>query len=98
MEERLYAIVFGESILNDAVAIVLVDIIESLGNAGFAHPMHFQMGVGWFALISLGSLLTALLLSAASALVLKRAHHALAKHASFEVGLQKQKKSTVYLL
>ena len=87
VEERLYAIVFGESVLNDAVAIVLVNILESLGESGFTHPAHFLVGVGWFLLISIGSLLTGIVLSAASALVLKWVHVELARHASFEVGL-----------
>ena len=83
VEERLYALVFGESVLNDAVAIVLVNILESLGNNGFTHPAHFLVGIGWFLLISLGSLLIALVLSAASALLLKAFHRDLARHASF---------------
>ena len=87
VEERLYAIVFGESVLNDAVAIVLVGILESLGDEGFTHPAHFLVGIGWFILISLGSLLTAVVIGMGSALLLKWLHEDLAHHASFEVGL-----------
>jgi sodium/hydrogen exchanger 8 len=87
VEEQLYALVFGESVLNDAVAIVLVGILESLGDAGFRHPARFLVGIGYFVAISLGSVATAAIVSAASALLLKWMHAELAHHASFEVGL-----------
>jgi NhaP-type Na+/H+ or K+/H+ antiporter len=87
VEEQLYAIVFGESVLNDAVAIVLVGIFEDLGDAGFTHPSHFLVGVGYFILISLGSIAVAVVVCASSAILLKRLHNELAHHASFEVSL-----------
>jgi sodium/hydrogen exchanger 8 len=86
VDERLYAIVFGESVLNDAVAIVLVNIIEELGNDGFTHPAHFLIGIGQFFLVSLGSLFASVSVSALSALLLKWLRRDLAHHASFEVG------------
>ena len=87
VDEQLYALVFGESVLNDAVAIVLVRILEQLGNDGFTHPSHFLVGVGQFFLVSLGSVGIAVTICATSALLLRWLKRDLAEHASFEVML-----------
>lgn len=81
----LYTLVFGESVLNDAVAIVMVRILQKLGNDGFKHPSHFLSGVGAFALVGFGSVVVGALVSALSALLLKHVnmHH----HAAYELSL-----------
>ena len=84
-----YAIVFGESVLNDAVAIVLVSIVQALGDqpGGFTQPSHYAIGIGQFLLVCLGSLAIAAAVSAASALHLRVLRRDLRHHASFEVAL-----------
>ena len=45
-DPKLNALIFGESVLNDAVAIVLVRILQSLGPDAFQHPAAFLVGGG----------------------------------------------------
>ncbi|KAL1525421.1 hypothetical protein AB1Y20_020280 [Prymnesium parvum] len=87
VDEQLYALIFGESVLNDAVAVVLVGILHDLGDDGFAHPLHFLRGLGRFAFVASGSIAIAVAVAAPSALLLKRLRAELRHHASFEVGL-----------
>ena len=81
----VYTLVFGESVLNDAVAIVLVNILESMGEAGFQDPSAFGIGVVSFFTIALGSLGVGVGVSALSALLLKRVD--LSHHPSLELAL-----------
>ena len=81
----IYILIFGESVLNDAVAIVLVRILQSMGELGFEEPSAYVSGVGQFFGVSLGSLGVGVLVSAASALLLKRID--LTHHPSFELSL-----------
>jgi NhaP-type Na+/H+ or K+/H+ antiporter len=68
----VYNLIFGESVLNDAVAIVLVRILEDMGTLGFSDPLAYANGVVSFFTVSLGSLAVGVAVSAASALVLNR--------------------------
>ncbi|KOO26421.1 sodium hydrogen exchanger 8 [Chrysochromulina tobinii] len=81
----IYILIFGESVLNDAVAIVLVRILQSMGELGFEEPSAYLSGVGQFFGVSLGSLGVGVLVSATSALLLKRID--LTHHPSFELSL-----------
>ena len=65
--------------LNDAVAIVIVRILQSLGKSGFTHPVHFLVGVAEFIVVAILSLGVAVAVSAASALLLKKLRHELAR-------------------
>ena len=81
----IYILVFGESVLNDAVAIVLVRILQSMGEVGFEEPSAYVTGIGAFFGVSVGSLLVGFVVSAASALLLKRFD--LTHHPSYELSL-----------
>ena len=87
VEPVVYALVFGESVLNDAVAIVLVRILQARGDDGFRHPVHFLPGIGQFLLVSAGSVAVGAAVSAASALLLKRMRRQLSLHAPFALSL-----------
>ncbi|KAL1920646.1 uncharacterized protein VTP21DRAFT_1023 [Calcarisporiella thermophila] len=70
VDANLYAIIFGESILNDAVAIVLSETF----NAFRGHALHFtniMLGIGTFLWVFMGSLAIGLLFGMAVALMLK---------------------------
>ena len=54
-EENLYALVFGESVLNDAVAIVLFRVLAGFLHAPVTAAAIFK-AVGLFFLIFLGSM------------------------------------------
>jgi NhaP-type Na+/H+ or K+/H+ antiporter len=62
----LYAIIFGESIFNDAVAIVMYQTVMLAGNTDISHTREFFNGLGQFTVIFGGSLLV----GALSALVI----------------------------
>jgi sodium/hydrogen exchanger 8 len=85
VDPLMYTLVAGESVLNDAVAIVLVRILQSLGPGAFQHPAAFLVGVLQFFAVSLGSLAVAVAVAAPSALLLKRLD--LSGEASFELSL-----------
>lgn len=81
----IYTLVFGESVLNDAVAIVLVRILQTMGRVGFQDPFAYIVGVGQFFGVSLGSLLVALLVSGMSAFLLRRFD--MSHHPAFELAM-----------
>jgi NhaP-type Na+/H+ or K+/H+ antiporter len=56
VDPLMYTLVAGESVLNDAVAIVLVRILQSLGPAAFRQPSAYLLGIFQFAWVSLGSI------------------------------------------
>ena len=72
VDPLMFTLVAGESVLNDAVAIVLVRILQSLGPAAFKHPSAFLVGVFQFVWVSLGSVCVGLLIALPSAVLLKR--------------------------
>lgn len=85
VEPLMFTLVAGESVLNDAVAIVLVRILSELGDAVFDHPAALLSGLGQFVAVSIGSLLVGIGVAAPSALLLK--HVDLSHHAAFELSL-----------
>ena len=62
----LYAIIFGESIFNDAVAIVMYETVMLAGNSDISGSRELVNGLWQFTVIFLGSLLV----GALSALVI----------------------------
>lgn len=77
----------AESVLNDAVAIVLVRILQSLGPGAFAHPSAFLLGVFQFVWVSLGSILVGISIALPSAVLLRRVNMASHSGGGFELSL-----------
>ena len=85
VDPLLFTLVAGESVLNDAVAIVLVRILRELGPGAFEHPAAFLFGVLQFFKVSLGSILVGVVVAAPAAVLLKRVD--MSGHSSFELSL-----------
>lgn len=66
-----YSLVFGESVLNDAVSIVLLKTLASFYSVPFTTESFF-LAVGIFLLNFIGSTIIGLLLSACISLILRR--------------------------
>ncbi|KAJ3063986.1 monovalent cation:H+ antiporter, CPA1 (nhx1) [Quaeritorhiza haematococci] len=73
VDPKLYAIIFGESILNDSVAIVLTGTLKQFGgkDVSFSNMTH---GIGIFLGVFFGSLLIGTILALICALMLKHSH------------------------
>ncbi|KAK9423539.1 putative Sodium/hydrogen exchanger family-domain-containing protein [Seiridium unicorne] len=73
VDPKLYTIIFGESILNDAIAIVIFETAQKYksGTAASYGFFSFLEGVGIFLLSFFGSLLIGVLVGVATALILK---------------------------
>lgn len=67
---HLYSIIFGESIFNDAVAIVMYEIVIHSGDRSIG--AEIGSGIGGFCLIFVGSLLVGALTALFVAFTLKR--------------------------
>ena len=72
VDPLMYTLVAGESVLNDAVAIVLVRILQALGPSAFRSPAGFLVGIAQFVRVSLGSVMVGMCIALPSALLLKR--------------------------
>ncbi|KAG5264642.1 hypothetical protein AALO_G00256420 [Alosa alosa] len=57
INELLHIIVFGESLLNDAVTVVLYHLFEEFANAGTVTLVDACLGVACFLVVSLGGIL-----------------------------------------
>ncbi|XP_076157727.1 Na(+)/H(+) exchanger beta-like [Alosa pseudoharengus] len=57
INELLHIIVFGESLLNDAVTVVLYHLFEEFANAGTVTLVDTCLGVACFLVVSLGGIL-----------------------------------------
>ncbi|KAI0168476.1 putative sodium/hydrogen exchanger 3 [Pestalotiopsis sp. NC0098] len=73
VDPKLYTIIFGESILNDAIAIVIFETAQKYksGSAASYGIFSFLEGVGIFLLSFFGSLLIGVLVGVSTALILK---------------------------
>lgn len=69
---NLYTIVFGESIFNDAVAIVMYQTVLQAGSNGLSTGQEIANSIGQFILIFTGSLVIGAVSALLSAFVLKR--------------------------
>ncbi|CAM1502934.1 Fc.00g077100.m01.CDS01 [Cosmosporella sp. VM-42] len=74
VDPKLYTIIFGESILNDAIAIVIFETAQKYnkGEAGGSYGLiSFFEGTGIFLLVFFGSMLIGVVVGVATALLLK---------------------------
>ncbi|PHH70051.1 hypothetical protein CDD80_6269 [Ophiocordyceps camponoti-rufipedis] len=73
VDPKLYTIIFGESILNDAIAIVIFETAQKYnkGIAGRLGIISFFEGTGIFLLVFFGSLLIGVVVGVGTALLLK---------------------------
>lgn len=72
-DENLYAIVFGESVFNDAICIVMYDTIKNMGNDSTKSPVVQILGAaGKFCLKFSGSVVVGAMTALIVAFVLKR--------------------------
>lgn len=71
-DENLFAIVFGESIFNDAIALVMFDTVMLVGEDGKPAGQELIDAIGSFFLIFTGSLLIGAVSALLIAFVLKR--------------------------
>jgi len=73
VDPKLYTIIFGESILNDAIAIVIFETAQKYkkGEGSTVGILSFFEGVGIFGLVFFGSLLVGVAVGVATALLLK---------------------------
>ena len=73
VDPKLYTIIFGESILNDAIAIVIFETAQryNKGEQASLGIVSFIEGTGIFLLVFFGSLLIGVIVGVATALLLK---------------------------
>ena len=71
-DPNLYAIVFGESIFNDAIALVMYDTVMMTGDNGKTPGQEVIDSIGSFILIFLGSLVIGAVSALLIAFILKR--------------------------
>ena len=73
VEPKLYTIIFGESILNDAIAIVLFETAQKYAesDAGSLTFLNIFEAIGLFLLVFFGSMLVGIIVGIATALGLK---------------------------
>ena len=72
-DEDLYAVVFGESIFNDAIGIVMFQTVMQMGkNPDLTQNAELGLAFGRFVTIFFGSLVLGAILALVAAFILKR--------------------------
>mmetsp|Transcript_41669 Transcript_41669/g.53757 ORF Transcript_41669/g.53757 Transcript_41669/m.53757 type:complete len:500 (-) Transcript_41669:38-1537(-) len=81
----LYSLVFGESVLNDAVAIVLFRVFMRYYGAEKSTNMNVPAALGEFVVVSLGSVVVGVLIGLLCSLLFKKT--LIRSYPSYEIGL-----------
>lgn len=81
----LYSLVFGESVLNDAVAIVLFRVFFRYYGAESTTHMNIPAALGEFVVVSLGSVVVGVAIGMLCSFLFK--HSLLRDYPSYEIGL-----------
>ncbi|XP_073454198.1 sodium/hydrogen exchanger 2-like [Aquarana catesbeiana] len=75
VNEKLYILVFGESLLNDAVTVVLYKLCEAFSKMSDILPSDVFIGVGTIFLVGIGGVLIGLVFGFVAALTTKFTEH-----------------------
>ena len=72
-DENLYSIIFGESIFNDAIGIVMFQTVNKMGNDPFLSASEeIFSALGRFSTIFIGSVIVGAMLALIASFILKR--------------------------
>ncbi|XP_052830647.1 sodium/hydrogen exchanger 1 isoform X2 [Octopus bimaculoides] len=75
VNSNLYILVFGESLLNDGVAVVLYSVMQAYNQMESIGSLQIFLGIVKFLVVSLGGLLVGIIIGIVSAVLTKYTHH-----------------------